>query len=277
MKRVKRGALTGLLSLTIMAMLAGCGGNTKAGEPAGSDAVSPGKSNAAGPVTIKMMANYDSPELSVSDKKFVEQLEAVNNVKLELDIPPNTGYVEKLQLMLASGDYPDLVYFPDTKDVSFRNAVKEGILIPVNDYISKESDLQKYTYQSEWDSLKVNQDENIYGIPRTSILRNDGFWVRADWLKNLNITIPADGLVTIEQFEDILTEFTLNDPDQNNKQDTYGYSNAVNANKVFDPILTGVFGNLGWQETANGPYKYIDSKYDQNSTSYKDALAFTTK
>lgn len=279
MSRFKKGVWSGALSLSVVAaMLAGCAGNGNEGAASSSPGGSKEASGSKGAtVTLKVMANYDSPDLSESDQRFVKQVEEYNNVKLDLIIPPITGYAEKLQIMLASGDYPDIVFFPDTNDTSFRNALKDGILIPVNDYIANEPELQKYTYPSAWDSLKVNQDDNIYGIPRTSILRNDGYWVRKDWLDKVGIAVPSDGLVTPEEFENILKKFTFDDPDGNGKPDTYGYAGAVNANKVLQPILAGAFGERGWQETTGGDYKYMDAMYDPASTVYKDALAYTAK
>ncbi|MDR6550802.1 extracellular solute-binding protein [Paenibacillus qinlingensis] len=274
MKSSKKGVLTSLLSVTTISLLvAGCGNSTDTAKNS-DDAVK----KASEPVSLKIMANYDSPTLTEADQKFIKTLEEKNNVKIQFDIPPMSGYAEKLQLMLASGTYPDIVFFPDTRDVAFQNAVRDGLLLPVNDYINKLPELKQYTYQSEWDSLKVKNDDKIYGIPRTSILRNDGYWVRKDWLQNVGITLPGDGLVTKEQFADILGKFTFNDPDKNGKNDTYGYAGAVNPqSKVFDPILTGAFGVLGWQEANSGTYTYMDAKYDTSKTSYKDALAFTAK
>ncbi|UKS24797.1 extracellular solute-binding protein [Paenibacillus sp. HWE-109] len=274
MSRQKRGVLTSLVSLTAISLLvAGCGSSTGSTTPSAAPT-----NEAKEPVSLKIMGNYDSPTLSEADQKFVKSLEEKNNVKVQFDIPPITGYAERLQLMLASGTYPDLVFFPGTTDVSFQNAVKDGILLPVNAYIDKFPELKKYTYPTALDSLKVKNDGDIYGIPRTSILRNDGFWVRNDWLQNVGVTVPADGQVTIEQFEDILKKFTFNDPDKNGKNDTYGYAGYVNVQtKVFEPVLTGPFGALGWQESKNGTYKYMDSKFDTSTTRYKDALAFTAK
>ena len=71
------------------------------------------------PVPLKIMGNYDQADLSVTDKKVVELLEQKTNTKVTFEIPPMTGYKERLQLMLASGEYPDLVFFPETNDPSF--------------------------------------------------------------------------------------------------------------------------------------------------------------
>lgn len=230
------------------------------------------------PITIKIMANYNTPEQTESDKRFIAELEKINNVKLVFEVPPATGYNERLKLMLASNDYPDVVMFPDTSDQSFQNAIKDGIIKPVNEYVKNAQYLQKYTYKASWDQLRVKQDDKIYGIPRTSVVRNDAYYVRKDWLKNIGFTLPANGEITLAQFEEILNKFTNNDPDQNGKKDTYGYGGGYNpSNKMLEVIVPGAFGLTGWQATKGGEYPYINPMYDRKSDAFKKALEFSAK
>lgn len=270
----RKGMLTVIAGMMLVATA--CGTTEK---PAGTNSAAtadPVKSaEPAATVPIKIMANHEQPDISATDAKFIEQLEKKNNVKLTFEIPPSTGYLERQQLMLSSGDYPDVVFFQNTTDQAYLNAVRDGILVPVNDYLKNAPNLMKYTYQSSWDQLKANQDGKIYGIPRTSVVRNDGYWVRTDWLENVGIPIPANSEVTIQQFEDILKKFTFNDPDKNGKNDTYGYAGAYNARKVLEPILTGPFGVMGWQKASGGKYEYMNPMYDQNGTEFKKALEFS--
>ena len=103
------------------------------------------------------------------------RVEKANNVKIELEIPPSTNYDERLQIMLAGGDYPEVVLFPSEGSKILLDAVKNGVLIPLNQYLEKAPNLIKYSYDISWDSLKLAGDDNIYGIPRTSIARADGY------------------------------------------------------------------------------------------------------
>lgn len=275
-KKILLSALAATLALGATA----CGDSDSSAEgkespAAGASSAAPAASTA--PVTINLMGNYDKPELSETDKKFIAEIEQMNNVKLNFEIPPATGYNERLQLMLASGTYPDVVFFPNTTDQSFQNAVKDGIIKPVNEYLKKAPNLQKYTYQASWDQLKVNQDDKIYGIPRTSVIRNDAFWVRKDWLDNIGFAVPKDNEVTLAQFEEILKKFTTDDPDKNGKKDTYGYVGAYNAQKVLDVIAPGAFGLTGWQKASGGNYEYMNAIYDQSGSKFKNALAFSAK
>ncbi|MDF2923161.1 MAG: hypothetical protein K0R57_2075 [Paenibacillaceae bacterium] len=274
----KRSAVLAGLSIALLSTSA-CGGTTEkegqaSSSPAGT-AASPAASSP--PVEIKLMANFPSAEQTASDKKFIAEIEAKNNVKLTFEVPPSTGYKERLQLMLASGTYPDAIMFLESADQSFQNAVKEGIVIPVNEYIKDKKNLQEFTYPASWDQLRINQDDKIYGIPRTSVVRNDAYMVRKDWLDNIGFKVPDNFEITIEQFEEILTKFTNNDPDKNGKKDTYGYGGAYNAQKALDPIIPGAFGLTGWQKASGGEYGFMNPMYDKNSTAYKEALEFSAR
>jgi putative aldouronate transport system substrate-binding protein len=278
MNMKRKGMLAAMAAMMLVSTACGSNSSDDTTGAAASPAAG-GKSAApAAPVPVKIMAKHDQPEISVTDAKFIEQLEKKLNVKLTYEIPPITGYTERLQLMLASGDYPDVVFFDNATDwTAYQNAVRDGLLIPVNDYLKKASNITKYTYQSSLDQLKVNQDGKIYGIPRTSVVRNDGYWVRKDWLDSVGLPVPANGEVTIEQFEEILKKFTFNDPDKNGKNDTYGYAGGYNSRKVLDPILTGPFGLMGWQKASGGKYEYMNPMYDQNGTAFKKALEYSSK
>jgi putative aldouronate transport system substrate-binding protein len=149
-------------------------------------------------------------------------------------------------------------------------------VVPINKYLDQSPNIKKYTNAETWDVLKINRDSNIYGIPRTTISRVDGFTVRKDWLDNLGIKIPDNSEITIDEFTDILRKFTFNDPDKNGKNDTYGYAASLNADKVLTPVLTFELGSMGWQE-SNGKYKYVDAQFDPTNPAYKNVLEFTRK
>ncbi|WP_309121142.1 extracellular solute-binding protein, partial [Paenibacillus sp.] len=269
--------------VTTMLVLAACSGNGSGGEePSGSSttetppaggatAETPKTETPAAPtgidtserVTIKIMANFNPADVAPADQALFDKVEAALNVDLEWIVPPSTGYKEQLQLSLVSGDYPDMVMFPAETDETFLNAVNEGIVIPVNPFLDLLPNIKQYTYDVSWEALETLRDGNIYGIPRTSVARNDGFIIRQDWLDNLGIQVPESREVTIDQFTDILRKFTFDDPDGNGKNDTYGFAGYLNTTKLIDPILSSQFGNLGWQKSSGGEFEYMTPMYDK--------------
>jgi putative aldouronate transport system substrate-binding protein len=125
---------------------------------------------------------------------------------------------------------------------------KNELVLPVNDYLDNSPNIMKYSYQVSLDSFKTMGDDRIFGIPRTSVARADGFSVRADWLKNLGIDFVKDGgTVTLEQFTELNKAFARNDPDGNGLNDTYGILVSADAqgNMVVPGIISWAFGVIG--------------------------------
>ena len=113
--------------------------------------------------------------------------------------------------MLVSGEYPDVIMFQTQDSDSYKNALEGEVIIPLDEYLEKTPNLMKYTYDASWKALKSNTDGKIYGVPRTSVTRADGFWLRKDWLDKIGISIPENGEITIDEFTEIMRRFTTED------------------------------------------------------------------
>ena len=136
--------------------------------------------------------------------------------------------------------------FPRANDI-YKNAALSEVIIPINDYLDSAPNFMKYTYDVSWDNLRIMGDERIFGMPRSTIMRNDGYYIREDWLDNVGLEIPEDHAFSLEEFEEVLRRFTEEDPDQNGEDDTFGMLATITKDKVFMPMLTDQFGVLGWQ------------------------------
>lgn len=228
-----------------------------------------------GGLQIKIFCQNDKSQPTEEEKIFLEKWESAVNMKLEFELAPSNNYLESLQIMLASKSYPDVIMFLNPFDKVFLDSVDNGVIIPLNKYLDNAPNINKYSYAASWDALKVKGDGNIYAIPRTTIIRADGYVVRQDWLDNVGLSIPDDGIVTLDEFQEILKRFTLNDPDKNGKNDTFGFAASLNDTGYLEPIIVWPFGINGWQKAQGGPYQYMNPIYDRESNQYKDALAYT--
>lgn len=226
--------------------------------------------------TIRIFAGFGAAEAGKSDAAFIEKLEEETGVKLEFVIPPSSSYAERLNILLASGDYTDVIGFNDLNQQAFTNAIDQEIIIPLNDYLKDAPAIMEHTYDFSWVAMRAGKDkEKIYGIPKSSLVRNDGYAVRADWLKKVGLEIPEDRGVSVELFTEMLKRFTEEDPDGNGKDDTFGIMLESGSNKNLLPIGLSAFDCHGWQEYDNDEYKYMNPVYSKTNTAYKDALAFT--
>ncbi|MDR1440352.1 MAG: extracellular solute-binding protein, partial [Clostridiales bacterium] len=174
-----------------------------ASQEAPADAGAGADADAGEPYKFAFFNNIFST-FSAGDQAFFDRLMAETNTEIELQNMPSSSYEESLTVMMAGGDYPELVMFPDYTKPVFLDGVKYQAVLPLNDYIANAPNVQKYTYPVSFKVLSVMGDGQIYGIPRTSVARADGYMVRQDWLDRLGISLAEGEPLTLEAFTAML-------------------------------------------------------------------------
>ncbi len=126
---------------------------------------------------------------------------------------------QKLNLTIASNDLPD--FFP-VNALQLKQLVESGQIADLTDAYTTATDQVKQMIEGNGPmSLKLATfDGKLMSIPWTGVPKEGAnvLWVRTDWLKKLNLPEPK----TMEDVLKISEAFTKNDPDGNNKDDTYG-------------------------------------------------------
>lgn len=242
-----------------------------------------GESN-SGDKTLKLFGNIGNADgLSVLDEEIITRFKEKTGVQVEIEVVASSGYQEKLQLMLASGEYPDAALFPSTTTQAYIDSVDEGIVVELNEYLTEENapNLMKYTYDTAWEGVKYFGDDRIMAIPRTSFIRNEGVMIRADWLENIGYGEVLDreyNQVTADEFKEIMKRFTFGDPDGNGQNDTLGSACwADDATKQYGPLefTRGFYGDYGWYTYEGDDYKYMMPQYSKKTDIYKNELQYT--
>lgn len=271
---------TAMAVLLAASTLSGCANEEKGEDNKTASSASTGGSSVSEaedtgePYKFSMYGNL-APELKESDTAFFDELMKQTNTEIELIIPPSSNYEEALTVMMASGDYPDLVLFPDTNKAVYQDAVKNGAVIPVDEYLENAKNITDYSYEVSFRNLDVMGDGKIYGIPRTSIARADGYLVRKDWLDKLGIEFEEGVPITRDEFTEILVAFTTQDPDGNGVDDTYGLGlNTADGNLDVSPPIQWSFGLSGWQAKDGEDFTYLDPTLSKNDPTYKEALTY---
>jgi len=231
-------------SVLTVAMLAGCSSNNKSSgassSPSSAAKASASPSAAATkqpPTTLKLAVLETYPGVSVDNKttKFIEEK---TNTKLEITVLPSGDIENKLQVMLASGDKPDIIQFGS--DSLEMKLTKSNVLLPVNTYFDKAPNLKKLGDGGLWDVMK-HSDGNIYTIPiRGSAIDNIPIY-RKDWLDKLGLKVPT----TLDEYYAVADAFSNQDPDGNGKKDTYALSAFANGGNVDLSTMDMVFSAFG--------------------------------
>lgn len=220
-----------LAAVTISALLAGCSGGSNDKPPAnagnGNKPADAAGNNGAATQKGKL-------EVMVYDRGLVPQAEGTYEKNrwtewLNEHGPADVSYVpipranpqEKLNVLFASESAPDLLaeYAANNRDSWYGSKM----MLPLDELIEEHSveykaQLEKYPILRK---LGTRADGKLYEVGWVDLPDvNWVFVVRNDWLKNLGLSVPE----TTEQLLEVARRFTVDDPDGNQKDDTYGIS-----------------------------------------------------
>lgn len=118
----------------------------------------------------------------------------------------------QLNLLLASGDYPEVmsgfgVYYPGGYDA----AIEEELILDLNDYLDIMPNYQYHLNAHPDLTTKIHTDTGkLWGCARFSVdeAGANGFVIRQDWLEQLSLEVPE----TLSELETVLTTFASEIP-----------------------------------------------------------------
>lgn len=163
-------------------------------------------------------------------------------------------YKQKMNLTIASGDLPDFFKVDQEQFKQLRDAdLIEDLTEVYNKYAT---DRVKSVMADAGDVVMKSAtfDGKLMAVPYTFPTREaaEMIWIRSDWMERLNLPEPK----TMQDVLAIAEAFTTQDPDGNNKNDTFGLA----LDKDFSAIngfLNGFHAYRGiWMEDANGNLAY---------------------
>lgn len=277
---MKKKALALLLALSMTAAMAGCGGSggdsgeskggaadsgeskteqsADAGSGDGEDAGSEGESaegpagfNATGmpimnePITLTAWIEGGA-DTDWSQNMFLKEIEEKANIKLEIISTPSSDSLEKRNLMLAGDDYPDLLLTDWTAMLTkadvMQFAVKEGIFLPITEYVDKYGNNMKRVFDENpaYREGSTAPDGEIYGFARFSECYHCSaypkIYLRQDWMDKLNLEMPTN----TEELREVLRAFVNEDPNGNGEKDEIGLIGATTWNTPVEFALMGM-------------------------------------
>ncbi|WP_186445584.1 extracellular solute-binding protein [Paenibacillus cremeus] len=223
----------GTLAAILMAgMLAGCSSSSDK-QPDKQPSAS-GTGPASGNTTAAADGMKDKLKITMMTTSYVGGgwpekhpiLDKINekfNVDLQMLWVPSDNYVEKLNAIAASNDFPDA--FTVNTD-QFKKWRDKGIFLDVKPLLGSYPNLTKYI--SEADYKLLNPKDKYLGVPYYSIETRDALVIRKDWLDKLGLKVPT----TLDELYETAKAFTQKDPDGNGQNDTVGLS--LNITPSFD-------------------------------------------
>lgn len=241
MKKLK--ALPLLFAAMLTLGTVGCGqGNTTSPqntEPAPVNEQAPSSSNEK--LNIEMMTTSFAGGGWPEDHPVLKEINDKLNINLKIQWVPYDTYSQKLNVMAASNEFPDVFMVMEPEFNKWRDK---------NVFMDVKPSLDKYTNLTQHINTEgmaiMNPEGKYYGFPYYVTETRDSLAIRQDWLDKLGLQIPT----TVDEFYEVAKAFATKDPDGNGQADTPGFSFGI-VNSRFtniDPLL-GAFG-LGneWSE-----------------------------
>lgn len=138
------------------------------------------------PTKLKMFfgdAGISFPDdINKSDNPFLNIIEEAANVDLEMVQPTYADFETRFNLMMASGEIPDIVHCWFHADINRYGA--EGAFLNWDDLVAKSSTLQKYYPKDVLDMMRTD-DGNIYGLYTLSNGNPTGTYARIDLIREV--------------------------------------------------------------------------------------------
>jgi len=182
-------------------------------------------------MTLTVLASKAVHEVPYEEMEVFKEYEKKTNIHIEWDNPPAESFEERYNIVMASGDLPDVIVRVPGGDI--QKYGKMGAFIPLNDLIDKYApnlkglmekypDLKKILTQSDG-TIYHTAYFNPYSEPDKIFTRlNNPLQIREDWLKKLNLEEP----VTTDDWYNVWKAFKTQDPNGNGKPDEIPFSGS---------------------------------------------------
>jgi len=234
------------IAVTLSMLLAACSsGNNGESQPASPAPGSSSSSSASAsedsgiptdpfapyPETVKLtFSRYQGQEVkflnddTVDDNLIIREYKEILNIDVKNAwVVKGTGeqYEQKMNVVIASNDLPDLMY---VNAQQLKQLVEADLVQDLGPLLEKYGSpyAKDVMTQDGGNALKsATFGGKLLAIPQTgsNIDSTPILWVREDWRQKLNLPEPK----TFDDFLKLAEAFSKQDPDDNGKQDTYGF------------------------------------------------------
>jgi len=248
--------MTYILSAVMLLVCAGCGGNA-GGRNA---ALELPEGEIAYPKTLSVFVGGGYLVDNMKDYNEVlafQLLEEKTGTHLEWETSIASGDGERFNLMIASGNYPDII-IGNWSTIGIEEYIEDGVIFDMSPYVKDVMpNFTKFTNEHpDFARAYVHDGGKVFYTPyiRKDIKLNifTGPVIRTDWLKKLNLEVPTNS----EELYNVLKAFKTQDPNGNGKADEVPMTAVYNSTALsLDPLLH-MFGTTNNFYVEDGKVKF---------------------
>lgn len=162
--------------------------------------------------TLKVWCYFPSNAMdgakNLNDLPLGQNLEKLTGVHVDYIHPESGGESESFNLMLASGELPDIIMYTwPTFAGGADKAINDGYILQLDKLVDEYCpDFKKALDDYDAKKFFSTDSGNLYyfpGIWNGEAVNTGGLMLRKDWLNDLNMSVPE----TIGEWHDVLTAF----------------------------------------------------------------------
>lgn len=194
LKKVSAAVLAGTLAFGVL----GCGQDEAAQDGVGNKLT----------YWVRLHPNIATSVTNFGETPFAKAYSEKTGISVEYIHPAQGQEAESLNLLIASGELPDIIE-TDWLSRDPESSIEKKTILPLNDLIESDApNLKKFLSENPDIDKEVQTDSgNYYVFPfirnGEKLLSTAGFIMRKDWLDELGLQAPE----TIEEWETVLTAF----------------------------------------------------------------------
>lgn len=218
-------------------------------------------------ITLTMYAgsmdgNFATVANDYNENAFFQELERRTNVHIEFQTVP-MGSTDAFNLMIASGELPDLIYGPGAYQDGMDAAIDDGYYLDMTPYL--ETHLPNYNkLRTQNEEMKRNSTTDsgriaaVYQVYQTEQSPWMGLMIRKDWLNELNLEVPT----TVSEWETVLTAFkeekgAYAPMSLGGALGLYGQGFGVSSGTVFSTPWLNVDGKVVFNDTSDNMKEFL--------------------
>ncbi|MDF2717516.1 MAG: extracellular solute-binding protein, partial [Paenibacillus sp.] len=259
---MKKG-IAGLAVLMLAGLTAGCGAGSGSTQEAGKigEGASPGKP--ASSTILAMLVGSQSNWTYAKDKPIWKAIQEKTNVEINGQVPPGDNYTEALNLTIATGNMPDLMFMGSF--VTANKYGQQGALANIMDHIDQMPNFKSWL--GKYPELKeryTSAEGKMFMFPNEGFGQGEriGWLYREDVFKKHNLALPN----SYDELYETLKKLKQLYPD------SYPF------------VTRGAFGTISRMapqfDTYNDVYYDFDKKewrYGPTEENYKKLVQFLNK
>ena len=249
------------------------------------------KYDASGKLIISFFGiDLDSLQSQTKDTKMImEYIENKFQVKFDYITGTSSSWQTVLNQSIGGGDVPD-IFFHNKVEPGYSTWLEDKYLFNYSEYLDDYPNLKAAFGRYDETKLKSLLGGDYYGYPivmdsttNDDIINEHALYYRRDWYVSLankgwtpssgrNLVDPESPEFNYLNFYDLCEGFTYGDPDNDGKQNTYGYALTSREDVYWWYPITSMFGVTydGWH-FDQAQNKWIP---DCTSNAMKEAIWF---